>query len=322
VDPLTHTLTGVVAANAFFRRRLGPPAVPILALAANLPDLDVAVHLTGDPVALTMRRTFGHSLLLIPLWSLALGLALRTIWPRIPLRTHVGLALLGCGIHVVFDLVNSFGVVVLWPLRGWRPELATVFIVDLVLTSLLALPLLIALPRRARPHLAALSRAAAAAAALYLVLCGAGRMLASARLAAETSSRGSPPAFSYVFPEPLGPHRWRGVAREGDVYRLYLIHPLTGLIEARGEERTDEGNPIVERARASPEGRRLEQFFKAPVWTLEKRPGGASGDPAEAGAEAAVVRVHDLRFRSLVLDRPAVFEYTFDVPAGGAARVR
>ncbi|PYS96581.1 MAG: hypothetical protein DMF50_04130, partial [Acidobacteria bacterium] len=66
MDPVTHTLVGVAMANALFRRRIGPESVPILAIASNLPDLDAAVHLTGSPAALLMRRTFGHSLFLVP----------------------------------------------------------------------------------------------------------------------------------------------------------------------------------------------------------------------------------------------------------------
>ncbi|MBI4715240.1 MAG: hypothetical protein HY760_04780 [Nitrospirae bacterium] len=39
-DTVTHTLIGVGLGNAFFRRRIGPPALVILAVASNLPDVD------------------------------------------------------------------------------------------------------------------------------------------------------------------------------------------------------------------------------------------------------------------------------------------
>src|SRR5712692_2481641 len=147
MDPVTHTLVGVAMANAFFRRRIGPESVPILAIASNLPDLDAVVHLTGNPAAVLMRRTFGHSLLLLPFWALLLALALRRFYPRPGARTLFGLCLLGAGVHLLFDLINSFGVVLLWPLSSWRPELALVFIIDFVLTGLVALPLLLAWAR-------------------------------------------------------------------------------------------------------------------------------------------------------------------------------
>src|SRR5437899_2768976 len=204
MDPVTHTLVGVVMANAFFRRRIGPESVPILAIASNLPDLDAVVHLTGDPGAVLMRRTFGHSLFLVPFWAFLLALALRRRYSRPGIRALFALCLLGAAVHLFFDLINSFGVVLLWPFSAWRPELALVFIIDFVLTGLLALPLLLAWARRMRPHLAALSRLSLACVALYLLICGAGRARAATLLAPE--ARGAD--FAYVFPEPLGPQRW------------------------------------------------------------------------------------------------------------------
>ena len=99
---MTHTLIGVGMANAFFRRRVGPESVIILAIASNLPDVDAVVHLTGDPTAILMRRTFGHSIFTFPLWSMALALILQRFYPHLSLRTLFGLSILGCVIHVFF----------------------------------------------------------------------------------------------------------------------------------------------------------------------------------------------------------------------------
>ena len=95
MDPVTHTLIGIGMANAFFRRRIGPEAVPILAIASNLPDVDALVHLSSDPTAVLMRRTFGHSLFLLPIWAIGLAFILRRFYPRLDLRTLFGLSLLG-----------------------------------------------------------------------------------------------------------------------------------------------------------------------------------------------------------------------------------
>src|SRR6266705_2593141 len=159
MDPVPHTLVGIGVANAFFRRRLGREAVPALAVASNLPDLDAIVHLSFDPRALLLRRTFGHSILLLPFWSAGLALVLSRFAPHIGFRRLLGLSLLGAGVHLVFDLVNSFGVVLLWPLSDWRPELAIVFIIDLLLTGLLLAPLLLGAAPRFRGRLAGVSRA-------------------------------------------------------------------------------------------------------------------------------------------------------------------
>ena len=107
MDPVTHTLVGVVMANAFFRRRIGPESVPILAIASNLPDLDAVVHLTGDPGAVLMRRTFGHSLFLVPFWVFLLALALRRRYSRPGIRALFALCLLGAAVHLFFDLITD-----------------------------------------------------------------------------------------------------------------------------------------------------------------------------------------------------------------------
>jgi membrane-bound metal-dependent hydrolase YbcI (DUF457 family) len=301
VDNVTHTLSGVVLAHACYRRRLGPPAVPILAVAANLPDLDAVVMLSGDPRAVLLRRTFGHSLLLLPIWVLLSAPLLHRLAPKLRFRDVLALVAAGAALHLLLDLVNSFGVVLLWPLSSWRPELASVFILDFILTGLLALPLLVCLPQARRERREGASRASLAAVGAYLLFCSLNRGLAGRILDREAATIRPPPDFSYVFPEPLGPHRWRGVLRQGNTYRLYLIHSLTGRIEPGAEMATQLGDPQVEVARASPPGRRLERFFKAPVWEVTAR-----GVPSD-------IRARDLRFGSLLLHREPVFVFDFQV---------
>jgi inner membrane protein len=322
MDPVTHTLCGVALGNALFRRRAGPAAVPILALASNLPDLDAVVHLSFSPTAVLMRRTFGHSIFLVPLWSLALAWILGRRYRHLRLGRLFGMVLTGAAVHLFFDLINSFGVVLLWPLSPARPELAWVFILDLVLTGLLLLPLLIAAAPRMRPRIGALSRAALVAVAAYLAFCGWSRAEAvrllerqvagagSATAGAVTAGSATPgaatasaePPFSYVFPEPLGPQRWRGVVRDGDRYDLFLVRPMSGVVEPRGSVQSEFDDPLVRAARATPFGRRLDRFLKAPVWQVRRD-----------AAPGSQVVAWDLRFKSLIVDRGPVFEFVVPV---------
>jgi len=271
------------------------------------------VMLTGHPAAVVFRRTFGHSLFLLPLWCFLLALVLRRFYPRLGAGTVHGLVFLGAGMHLFFDLINSFGVVLLWPLSDRRPELAIVFIVDLILTGLLALPILLAGPAVLRPRLTLLSRIAAAAVVLYLGVCAAGRALAREALVREALATPGRADFLYVFPEPLGPHRWRGVVRKGNLYDVYLVHSFTGRLEKKEQIETHPEGPEAARARQTRLGRRLDRFFKAPVWETRRIRG--SGGPEGA---AAKVTAYDLRFRSLVLNRPSIFPFCFRVTDAGA----
>jgi membrane-bound metal-dependent hydrolase YbcI (DUF457 family) len=304
MDPVTHTLVGAVTAHAFLKKKVGPEAVPIMCWAGNLPDLDVLALLSSDPAAVTLRRSFGHSVFLYPLWALALAFLFKRRYPHQKLLTLFLLCLLGASLHVFFDLVNSFGVLALWPFSGYRPELAIVFIIDLLLLASLAFPFLFF-----RDRLKEACRASAAVACAYVLLCAGARAHAEMKL--QNHTRGLSAAMTYVFPEPLGPHRWRGVVRFGDEWRVYLIHTLSGRVEAARIERTDEESVAVDRVRRiSPMAKRLEAFFKAPVWTQRRDPDG----------EGMLVTVYDLRFRPVVLNRGKAFEYAFKVLPDNSVR--
>ncbi len=291
MDNVTHSLIGLNLAHAFFKRRF-PEAVPALLLSSNLPDIDGAVLLSHSPLAVTWRRTFGHSVLLLPLWALVLAWLLRRRYrSSSPIALWL-LCLLGAYTHLLFDLINSFGVVVFWPFSAWRPELAMVFIIDVCMLALLAFPHPLWFWKSGRARISQVCRWSSGLVAGYLLFCAVNRVYAKWKL--DHSFEGARASFSYVFPEPLGPHRWRCVTRgKDDSYREFLFHTLTGLAEPALVVPSFPNDPAVLSARASPAGRRLEWFFKAPVWRPE--PDG--------------VHAYDLRFRSLVIKREGSFEY-------------
>lgn len=305
MDPVTHTLVGAVTAQAFLKKRFGPETVPIMCWAGNLPDIDALVMLTSDPAAITLRRTFGHSVFLYPLWALLLAGIFKKVYPQQRFLPLFLMCLLGASLHVFFDLVNSFGVVALWPWSLYRPELAIVFIIDLLLLGSLAFPFVFF-----RHKLKEACRASAAIACAYVLLCAGARAQAEVRLMRHTEGLGA--SMTYVFPEPFGPHRWRGVVRFGDEWRVYLIHTFSGRVEAARIERTDEDRPAAaDVRRISPLAKRLEAFFKAPVWTVRRSPDG----------DGMLATVYDLRFRPVVLKRGGgAFEYAFKVLPDGSVR--
>jgi hypothetical protein len=78
---------------------------------------------------------------------------------------------------------------------------------------------------------------------------------------------------------------------------MWLLH-VTGEAELVHEAQTAAEDPDVRAVRASPRGRDVERFFKAPVWTV---------DAARTQATCT-----DLRFFSVVLGgRRPTFKYEF-----------
>jgi len=296
MDNLAHTLIGIGVARAGLSKRCGPGTTLTLAVASNLPDIDVLWTIWDPMDRFLLRRTHTHALVALPLLAALLAVAMRWRRPGRSWTVLFGLSALGIALHLLFDLVNSFGVVLLWPFTLRRFELESIFIIDLFIWGVMIAPM--AASRFLKSD-AARTRAYQVAVVLlsaYVALCVAGHARAES-LERQTLSRKHLDATALrVFPEPLGPHRFRAVARVGDDWTVTLWNLLGGSGEPGGLVHTDESAPRVAELRATPAGRALGRFMAAPVWTLF--PDGR-------------VEVYDLRFNSLVLPRAPAFVVEF-----------
>ena len=79
MDPVTHAASGAVAMLVMSRRPSSRWALPLAALAAAAPDVDVA--LAHSPLQfLLLHRGITHSLACAPLLGLALSLVGYALW--------------------------------------------------------------------------------------------------------------------------------------------------------------------------------------------------------------------------------------------------
>jgi membrane-bound metal-dependent hydrolase YbcI (DUF457 family) len=309
MDNLAHTLIGIGVARAGLSRRFGPGTTLTLAIASNLPDVDV-LWAVWDPMdRFLLRRTHTHALIALPVLAALLALAMRWRRPERSWPVLFGLSALGIALHLLFDLVNSFGVVLLWPFTPHRFELASIFIIDLFIWGVMVAPMVAAKFLKSEPSRRRGYQAAVALLAVYVVLCVAGHARAESLAREDLARKSLQPAALKVFPEPLGPHRFRSAARMGDDWTLSLWHVLGGSADSCGTIHTDESAPRVAELRATPAGRALDRFMAAPVWTLH--PDGR-------------VEVYDLRFNSVVVPRKGTFVVEFlpgeREPRSGSAR--
>ena len=299
MDNLTHTLTGMVLARSGLSQRFGRGTTLLLALASNVPDVDAVLTFGGRRFA-PSRRTLTHSVVGVPILALLLAWAMGRACPDMPFRTRFGLSLIGAGIHVFMDVLNSYGVELLYPMSSARYELAWTFIIDLAMWAILLAPFVLGMTPARALGMARLYRASAVALAAYIALCGVSHARARTLLARTVREEGLEPDFTYVFPEALGPHRWRGVTREGSEYRTWLIHAWGGVVEPVATAHTDKDLPEVRAVRERPEAQRIERFFKAPAWRLLP--------------DSGMAEVTDLRFGSAVLKgRGDAFKYAFPI---------
>jgi membrane-bound metal-dependent hydrolase YbcI (DUF457 family) len=306
LDNIAHTLIGIGVAKSGLSRRYGPGTTLAVAVASNLPDVD-ALWAIWDPWNRFMiRRTHTHALLALPLLAALLAALLRWRHPERPWRVLLGLSALGIALHLLFDLVNSFGVVLLWPFTLRRFELASVFIIDIFIWGLTIAPILASRFLKSDLHKELAFRISLGALGLYVLLCLAAHARAGTEIQGELARQHLRPQVVRIFPEPLGPQRFRAAVRVGGAWNIYLCSLLRGTNELRAVIPTDDSAPRVAELRASPRGRDLERFMSAPVWTL--RPDGT-------------VEVRDLRFSSLVLTRAPAFQVEFP-PGSFEPRVR
>ncbi|MFN2383561.1 MAG: metal-dependent hydrolase [Gemmatimonadota bacterium] len=309
LDNVSHSLAGWALARAAARARPAGTTLCLI-LANNLPDVDILLSLRSDAAYLLYHRGITHSLLgwaVLPL-VLALGL-----WWGYARRTSFGwfclLAYTGVGLHLLYDLVTPWGMLLLYPFALTRFAYDWLFIVDLVTWTAPAVAVLVAWRRPAR------SRAAVAGFLLFLLAYGAaaGALHADARRAVERAETGAgrTVAEAYAFPLPFAPWRWYGVAiAPPDVPEPTISHYRVGGVPARSglTHRTDRGfaEPWAARAIRSPAGQ--EYLWWAPVPVAETRIAG----------DVATVFLQDLRFGSVDPSGAAPFglRFRFDRTSG------
>ena len=296
MDNLAHTLIGIGVARAGLSRKFGPGTTLTLAIASNIPDIDVLWAIWDPLDRFLLRRTHTHALVTLPILAALLATAIRWRHPERSWPVFFGLSALGIALHLLFDLVNSFGVVLLWPFTLRRFELSSIFIIDLFIWLVMVAPMAASLFLKSEAVRERTYQGAVAVLGVYALVCLAAHAQAEALARGHLARQRLHPAALRVFPEPLGPHRFRAAARVGDAWNVSLVHLGSGTEEPYAVIPTHDSRPRVAEIRATPQGRALERFMAAPVWTLH--PDGR-------------VVVYDLRFNSLIVPREGTFVIEF-----------
>ena len=142
MDPVTQGVLGASVPQAISRKTHIVAASLCGALAGMAPDLDNLIRSSTDPLLqLEYHRQFTHSLIFIPVGSLACALVFYFLFTR---RWQLGFqvtylfCLLGYATHGLLDACTSYGTQLLWPFSNERFAWNTISIID----PLFTLPLL------------------------------------------------------------------------------------------------------------------------------------------------------------------------------------
>jgi inner membrane protein len=289
MDNLCHTLVGIACSEAGLKRQ-SRLAATTLAVAANLPDVDVLAFFSSSP-AVAIRRGWTHGVLAqVTLPILFAGLMFliarrRPSAPGGPPASASGLLLLsyvGVLSHVALDFLNTYGVRLLMPFESRWFYGDAVFIIDPSLWFVLGAGVWLARRRgSATPARGALAFAAAYV-MVMLLAADASRLIVSS---AWESVRGQSPRALMVGPIPITPFERSVIVDAGDHYETGTLSwlPTRVTFDPIVVPKNDQA-PAVAAARKDPTVRGFLIWSRFPYWTIQPEPGGMR------------VTVRDMRF--------------------------
>lgn len=156
MDTVTHILSGALIARAIVpvaspsENTEKKPIVTVKtamlcgAAAAAFPDIDIVAKAFGQLAYLLNHRGITHSLLALPLWSLLLAFLFAALArQRENWSAFYRYAFAGLLIHILGDLITSFGTMILTPFSNTRFGWGTTFIIDLWLLGIILAGLLL-----------------------------------------------------------------------------------------------------------------------------------------------------------------------------------
>ena len=243
MDTITHALSGALLAivtapcrSPSAAERMGtgvahPDALSQRArlmagaAAAAFPDIDFALRAIDTLTYLNLHQGITHSLILLPVWALALaGLFALLSRQRYRWTAFYGIATMGLAIHIGGDLITAYGTQLLAPFSAARYSWPLVFVIDPYVTFILIAGLVAARrwPARRSASVALLVLAG------YLGLQAVLQQRAIDTGADYARAQRLEAAVSHALPQPLSPFHWLIIVQHGDTYHAARVNLAGG----------------------------------------------------------------------------------------------
>jgi inner membrane protein len=303
MDDITHALTGAVIAKAGLGRSYGKTATRVLWLSALFPDSDFVLYFFSRQTYIMYHRGISHSFVALPIFALVLAILfyrfshIKRFW-YLTFLCGVGLTS-----HIILDLITSYGTMIFYPLSDRRFALDYVFIIDLIPTALVGLPLLyIRLTKRSGRNFC---RAGIVLFLLYI--CGAAfhHNLILNKLGEICREKKLVVLEMDALPQPPIPYKWLCLVKTPTgIYQDWLALGQKGVSGFRWFP-NPESNGFIAAADRSDTGKLYRWFARYPV--VEYR--------AENSGEKHIIEYFDLRFSTGLFGlhhRPFVLQIVFD----------
>jgi inner membrane protein len=226
MDTLTHALSGALAgcATTPTRARIAVTArVAAGFFAAAFPDTDVVLSLASPVTYLTQHRGVTHSILLAPLWAFLLAWLFARFHRGngISWRDYFGVCLIALAVHILGDLITSFGTMIYAPLSDLRVAWNTTFIIDLWFSGIIVAGLAAAYVWR-RSRVPAVTGLAVLTAYVGMQAVQRERAVDFGQRYAEMN--GWTGATVSALPRPVSPFNWMVIVRHGNLYHYANVN--------------------------------------------------------------------------------------------------
>jgi len=252
--------------------RYGRAAGAAIVMGSIAPDLDNVLMLAGDTTYLEYHRVISNSLPGMFVLSLACAFAAGMIWKDGGLRGPGGkrglwklwaLAFASVSVHIIFDLLNSYGMKPFWPVSdGWH-ALDAVFIVDPFMT--VPIILAIVLMKMGRNRMRVL-----AALAVFITVYAGGRVALHHEAVSHIREANPGAVRVGAFPSPLNPLEWRAVIDNGDGYETGWYDLYGGGLGGVERLTKPADTPVIEAAKGARAVKVFLGFARFPLASVRK----------------------------------------------------
>lgn len=130
MDSLTHTLSGIVVSSLGLRQEFRWPGIAVFTAAALFPDVDFLFNYISHSIYVRFHRGFTHSFIYLPVFALLLAVIFYFLFKSIGFKNLYLICLAGIALHLVLDVVNSYGTPVLLPFSSGQYSLNLDVIID------------------------------------------------------------------------------------------------------------------------------------------------------------------------------------------------
>ena len=221
MDTITHTLAGAVIAKAIDDKKIGNWGT-IAGLAMGFfPDSDFVLGLFKRQFYLEYHRDFTHSLLLVPFYALFFSWLFVKVSRRCYFWSYFKVCLTVLVSHITFDLLTSYGTMILSPFFEHRYSWDLIFIIDLVFSGIIFLPWLASIFWKNKARW--ICQGSLIGLTLYIFFCWVQhhQAIALTKAFAENLNEGVIQVAS--LPQPISPFRWANYVETKDkVYQGFV----------------------------------------------------------------------------------------------------